>query len=102
MTRRNWSKLNTRDRMRRYGSESVTGAPSASVLALLPKSRPMRERPPPLSREQVDVAIAAYKGPIRKTITCAHCGHRGVARIPPGHAMRFRCRQCGHRLSAGE
>jgi hypothetical protein len=103
MTRRNWSKLNTRDRMRRYGSEDIRGA-MPSVVLPFPKTRRRKPRRSKAElREQGAKAVQAFKGEIRKVGTafnlhCPQCKHSGRAVVPHGHSMKFRCSKCGTRI----
>jgi hypothetical protein len=96
MARMNWARNRSRQRIAKFGAEDARGAEAANIIALFPRNRLCAPKPSkPALRDEAAKAMKAFTGTITKEITCAHCGHSGVARVPLGHRGGLYCRECG-------
>lgn len=121
MTKRNWSSVNSRDRMRRRGTEGAReDVPFMVPLLKTPGFRRRRVSKDELRSEAAGL-VAAFTGSITAVpelalLRCTNCGHRGMVRMPAGastrqdkapqgatnhdkavQGSRFKCSRCGSR-----
>lgn len=90
MTRRDFSRANQRDTMRRNGHEPTYGS---DLFPALPRTHKPRQ----MQRTEAD-AMMSPSTMITKAIEC-RCGHKGRVKVPFSKVTGpFRCVKCGSRI----